>query len=263
MKFLKRFRPCSPSESWDGFIEEMYSVKEGMLRILDGLASGEIPNEEYSLYALKEFVRSLIVAQEDAGDWWSGPPDAGYWCLGPIDLILSGESDVRVDFLYEPTYIAVAILTRVLLDHRVVALRFPEYEYVLGKGMRFATGRGLWGHGFDAEWGQFHAVEVLWKGRVPEFLSANPDFCPEMYGLLVEIRRRYSAKIAGYSSLLSRGITKFTGDWYQVCDTREVLERYKKFRSMLDPLKHAWAASRRPRPHEPPRSPTPRRHSPR
>ncbi len=178
---------------------KMENTVNELAELLEKLSSGEIPNEnDYTPSDLKKFCISLIDGQRND---ISGLK-SGSWCLIP-----SGEcmpSDARVYYVFFPTYIAIAILTRVLLDYPEIPKQIPNYEEVLRRGFKFATYRRLRGHGIGARSEMIEAMEILSSGRVVEYLLSNPDFCPELLQILRDIRNELA-------DALEKDVT--TGPW--------------------------------------------------
>lgn len=200
-------------------IKASQQVKK-MKKILEKLASNEIPNEStYTKSDLTNFCKSLITNQRN--DLKSIKP--GSWCIVPTEVVEEGmPSDARVDFIYFPTYIAISILTRVLIDYPEIAQQIPNYEEVLKKGYKFSTYRKLSGHGYDADLEMIEAIRILSMGKVPEFLASNPEFSPELFKVLKEIKRRLEISIRN-------GRTR--GPWGQ-----DYSEGFKEVIRMLKPL---------------------------
>ena len=166
-------------------VQRMENTVSEMRELLEKLSSGEIPNEnDYTPSDLKKFCISLIDGQRNN---ISGLK-SGSWCLIPSNECMP--SDARVYYVFYPTYIAVAILTRVLLDYPEIPKQIPNYEEVLRMGFKFATYRRLRGHGIGAESEMIEAMEILSFGKVIEYLSSNPDFCPELFQILRNIRKK-------------------------------------------------------------------------
>ncbi len=190
---LKKFRIADEMD-----VVEMECIVDEMRDLLRKLASGEVPNDDdYTLSDLMNFCRSLIDGQRGEIGVKSGS-----WCVAPSAKGMP--SDARVYLVFFPTYIAVAILTRVLLDYPAIPKEIPEYGAALRRGFKFATYRGLLGHGIGAETEMIEALEILSLGKVMKYLSLNPDFCPEMFQILKEIKEELSDS-------LERGVTR--GSW--------------------------------------------------
>ena len=191
---LKTFRT---DEKLD--VKKMENTVNEMRELLEKLSSGEIPNEnDYTQSDLKNFCISLINGQRND---ISGLK-SGSWCLAPSIEGMPG--DARVYYVFFPTYIAIAILTRVLLDYPEIPKQIPNYEEVLRRGFKFATYRRLRGHGIGAGLEMIEAIEILSLGKVIRYLSSNPDFCPELLQIVRNIRKELA-------DALEKDVT--TGPW--------------------------------------------------
>lgn len=94
------------------------------------VVEGEVKREQYS-----DIVKKLVKTQREDGSWSK---------LENYDI----PSEARIDFLYNPTYLACAIL--LYLDYKYGLEAIDGANASLEKGLVFSTGRGLNGHGFDA-----------------------------------------------------------------------------------------------------------------
>jgi hypothetical protein len=159
-------------------ISAMFLQVAEMRETLVQLHLGAIPSASYSAAQLKRYCRSLVQGQH-RGDEGLQP---GSWSLTmqPGDM----PPDARVDFVFVPTYIAVATLSKYLLVAPGEAIQIRGYDRALRQGLLFATHRGLRGSGYDAPFGFFEAVEILSFGEVPRLLRSSPSLCPELLGVL-------------------------------------------------------------------------------
>jgi len=174
---LKLFSPLTKIDT-----SEMLAYVESMEEVVEAIDEGLIPNaSDYTIGDLERYVRSLIEAQRKKATFVK----PGCWCVVTGDEPMP--SDARVDFVFRPTYAAVATLSRTLVDHPIVALRIPGYLAALKRGMRFATYRGLGGHGFDADLGAIHALRILSMGNVPWLLDRHPDLCPSLHRIIRQV----------------------------------------------------------------------------
>jgi len=177
----------------ENFIQEMQDINDSMLGVLTAMDNGEFnkKNSTVILIDLINYVQSLVIGQRGP----LGRTKTGSWCLAPDDKGM--DSDARVEFIFTPTYIATATLTRFFLEYPSFAkdiddsiklktsatkkiAEYNTYESVLSKGMTFCTYRGLHGHGYDGGVGAIEALNILSLGKVPFFLLKNPDFCPKL-----------------------------------------------------------------------------------
>jgi len=166
-----------------GSIEELYRVKQQLYDFLNTLVSNKIPENDFMRTELRETVKELIKKQRTD----LKHPRSMSWCLPEDDRNMP--SDARVDFMYEPTYIVVAILTYVKVHYPVVVEPIGGYDGVLKKGMRFSTMRNLSGHGYESLDGTAEAVRIFGLGGVPAFLEEHKLYCYELYRLLKNLYR--------------------------------------------------------------------------
>lgn len=152
----------------------MGELIEEMKWFLRALSIREIPNEEYSMEQVEKYILSLLVGQEKSKE----SPLCGSWCVSPETAGMP--SDSRVDFIYQPSYMATAILSIALFDHPITTLLMPGYLYSLSVGLKFCTGRRLSGHGYSADQGAAEAIKILSAGKVQLLLKQNPEYCPEL-----------------------------------------------------------------------------------
>jgi hypothetical protein len=171
-------------------IDEMFRLVRDMRDVLDALSHKEIPNDEYTADDLRLYCRSLVDGQRGS----LGRTVPGSWSVAENDDLMP--VDARVDFVFVPTYIAVATLTRVLLEHPELAKSIPALPQALRRGMIFATHRRLEGHGYDGTRGMIEALSIFAEGRVVEFLSENADFCPKLLSLLRSLKQNLVSRLS-------------------------------------------------------------------
>lgn len=166
-------------------------------RMFDEFVRGTIPNDDYTIARLTRFVRSLVRRQRGVGKFIVKP---GSWSL--ISLNEGAPSDVRVDYVFFPTYYAVSLLTLFLQLYPERVSRIKGYGDVLHKGFLFASMRQLWGHGIEGGEQRDEAVDILMRGGVPEYLRDNANEYPECRPLLdaisdyaKELEKRIDPKI--------------------------------------------------------------------
>lgn len=137
----------------------MQVMVERMRLVFDGLHEGEIPGEKLTEKELEGLCRSLVKGQRKD---LLGFEES--WSVLPPKFSLGVPSDARVDLVYNPTYLAISILARVMTDHPEISDRIPGYKDALRRGYRFSTLRGLIGHGFGAEGDRIENLELFEKG---------------------------------------------------------------------------------------------------
>jgi gamma-glutamylcyclotransferase (GGCT)/AIG2-like uncharacterized protein YtfP len=155
---LKKFERPEDSANFARRVEE-YTIR--MEEVLD-----ELCGEEESIKEVKEFIPSLIKEQDEKG----------FWALIPSPRV---DSDIRVLYWYEPTYIATAIMMKFYMVHKNESANIEGFRNALKKGLEASTGRGLKGHGHDDIDGRLKALQIFSKGEVLKFVKDYPEMCPE------------------------------------------------------------------------------------
>jgi hypothetical protein len=177
----------------------MHQLAE-MRETLEQLHLGAIPSATFSPKELKSYCRSLVVGQH-RGDEFLKP---GSW---PLSMQYEDmPADARVEFVFLPTYIAVATLSKYLLVAPGEAIQIRGYGSALRKGLLFATYRSLQGSGFDGPFGFVDAVGILSFGEVPRLLLNSPTLCPELLDLLLASLRETQSNIEAGATRSAWGI---------------------------------------------------------
>jgi len=208
-------------------LNTIFEYKQKMMKFLDALARRELERrkiEEFVKTIIKNKITKKVFESELEGFYRLRIEDNE--CCWPLIEDFDVESGIRVDFIYEPTYIVVAILSLIYQEYvddlKNVLKR--ELEDALRCGLLFSTKRGLLGHGYDCYRGTYNALKIFEKGKVIELLSQKPELCPKMYSLLKEIKSWCSKMIKNEA-------------WKS--DSWEVLteEQYKEIARILDPIR--------------------------
>ena len=155
-------------------IPTMQGLINAMMEVLELLDEGEIPNSDYDIHDLENYLESLVKGQRGS----LGRTKSGSWGVVPNDAGM--DSDARVDFIFRPTYIAVATLGRALCEVPLLAIAIPGYAEALRSGMQFCSYRNLRGSGYEADEGAIDALRTLSLGKVPWLLHRNPEASPEL-----------------------------------------------------------------------------------
>jgi hypothetical protein len=191
MDYLKEFNPVSSSKNEKThFIENMQNTVNQIRRVLDELHTGEIPSKNLSKTELTRLCRSFVKGQR-----YDISRFEGSWTVAPEGYNEGMPSDARVDFVFIPTYLVISILTKVMIDFPEIIDTIPKYEESLKEGYKFASLRSLTGHGYESTDVMIKTIELFEKGRVLIYLSENPDFSPEMFGLLKKIKTEIESKL--------------------------------------------------------------------
>jgi hypothetical protein len=182
---LKHFEPFTQVDT-----SQMLAYVAAMEEMVEALDEGLIPNKaDYPLEDLAGYVRSLIDGQRRKVSFVK----PGCWCVVDFDEFMP--TDARVDFVFRPTYAAVATLSRTLCDYPVIALRAKSFLPTLKRGMFFATHRALAGHGFDADQGTVDALRILSLGKVPMLLDRHPELCPALHRIIQDVAKKMQRRL--------------------------------------------------------------------
>ena len=185
---IKEFLPLSVVDipAFENFNDQLKSI-------LEKLDDNTIFTENYySIESFKSLLISFVNNQRDS----LGRTKSGSWSLAPNDDGM--DSDVRVDFIFRPTYLVTAILSRTFCDYSELVESIPHYRDSLMKGMLFCSYRNLAGHGYEKDVGTAEALTILSMGKVPFLLEKNKDLCPPLYESIQtvtkEMRERLESK---------------------------------------------------------------------
>lgn len=127
------------------------------------LAGGTLNSEQATTFAI-----NLLQCQRNEAEQALVP---GSWCVIPGTEGIP--SDARVEFAFMPTYWAIAFLCRFQLEYPKQAEQLPNLTQALDLALDFSVKRKLAGHGYEADLQRFIAVEILYLGRVPEWLTLH------------------------------------------------------------------------------------------
>ena len=125
-----------------------------------------------------------------------------------FDLVKPDEvpSDIRVLYVYFPTYIATAFMMQAIL-------KFPCFIEGSGYGgcdldlsadalrkrlrgcMLACTGRGFAGHGYDTEYDFNYCMKLFTYAGAEKFVELYPDICPEFTALFQDALKHYTPRI--------------------------------------------------------------------
>lgn len=171
-----------PLAEWK--VSQLYAVRRDWYHKLVLLRCGSGSRHAPSASQIEAFASYLVAAQRlDPGlggmrGSWLIPEDPGM------------PADARVDFAYFPTYIAVAWLILARQRHPDILQQERRLDRAIKRGLRFATGRRLMGHGYDASRELLAAVRVLALGQVFSFVREKPEFAPQFMALIEEVEDR-------------------------------------------------------------------------
>lgn len=163
---LKEFKSVSSAENKK--VQKALCLKKELETFLERLMKKDLPNNDYSLRDLKAFIVSLINNQREKDGFWK---KNGYWSLLPVGIHIP--KDARVDFVYEPTYIAISILTIFLKRYPYEALTIDGYIDSLHDGIYFASTRNLKGANSYSIEETFKYLKMFSDAGVLEYVFEN------------------------------------------------------------------------------------------
>ena len=138
-------------------------------------------DKKYSKDEFSTLLNSFVEGQRES----LGRTKEGSWSIVPNDD--SMPTDARVEFIFQPTYLVTAIMSRVMIEYPEIANSIPNYTVALQKGMRFCSYRKLYGHGYEADEGAAEALTILSMGKVPLLLERDNNLCPELLNAIQDV----------------------------------------------------------------------------
>jgi len=138
--------------------------------------------------SLNFYLNSLVDGQRDK---LTGGTKSGSWCVAPDDLM---DSDARVDFIFKPTYLAVATLSLAKIDYPLITNSINNYDEKLKNGLKFCTYRNLQGHGYDSIIQMIDAYKILSMGKVPLLLYRYPELSIDLKRVLDDVANTMAYK---------------------------------------------------------------------
>ncbi len=168
---IKSFTPLEVHDinALEQFNRDLEMILEDLDAGLINLKEQQAKNEFYTL------IKSFVMGQRGS----LGRTKKGSWSIAPNDDGM--DADNRVDYIFKPTYLVTAILSRTLCEFPLFAVSIPFYGKALRKGMLFCSYRSLYGHGYERDQGAAEALTILSMGKIPWLLEKNPSFCPELH----------------------------------------------------------------------------------
>lgn len=168
-----------PVSEWDS--GRFYAIRRDWYRRLCLLRCGSGSSYFPTTCQVAAFTSYLIEAQrldlEQKGFW-------GSWTI-PADTRMP--ADARMDFAYFPTYIAVAWLVLVRQRYPYMWHMVGRFDHVIRRGLRFAAGRKLQGHGYDSSHDLLAAVRVLALGNVFSYVRERPLTNSQFMAVIEEV----------------------------------------------------------------------------
>lgn len=182
---IKEFVPISEVD-----IQTFDKFNNDLREILERLDDKTIfENNFYSEDSFKKLLQSFVDNQRSS----LGRTKTGSWSLVPNDEGM--DSDARVDFIFLPTYLVTAILTRTLYEYPFLVKSISNYKEALKKGMLFCSYRNLYGHGYESDIGAVEALTILSIGKVPLTLEKNKNLCPELYESINHVSNEMKSRL--------------------------------------------------------------------
>jgi len=141
------------------------------------------------------YLNSLIDGQRDK---LTGGTKSGSWCVAPDDLM---DSDARIDFIFKPTYLAVATLSIAKINYPLITNSIANYDEKLKNGLKFCTYRNLQGHGYDSIIQMIDAYKILSMGKVPLLLYRNPELSMDLKKVLDDVANTIALKLVNNDAI--------------------------------------------------------------
>ena len=163
-------------------IKALMDFNDELKSILESIDDETLFSEKkYSKDEFSSLLKSFVENQRGS----LGRTKAGSWSIVPNDDRMP--TDARVEFIFLPTYLVTAILSRVMIEYPEIASSIPNYSVALQRGMRFCSYRKLYGHGYEADEGAAEALTILSMGKVPLLLERDNNLCPELLKAIQDV----------------------------------------------------------------------------
>jgi len=182
MLMIKSFRL-----SRDMDFEHMGSIVGSMRFLLEAFASGQLPDEDYTLDDYIGYISSLPEKQ------WKTGVTAGSWTVAPEPEKV--KEDERLDFIFFPSWCACASISWLIQNHPEKASAINGLEESLVQGLKFSISENLEGFGITGELQTIEAALILGAGGLLQLLKKNPHFSPELKNRLDELKTDYRNKL--------------------------------------------------------------------
>jgi hypothetical protein len=214
----------------ENFIQKMMELNDAMLEILYSLDEGYYQNDLSRINELNIYIKSLVKGQRAS----LGRTIEGSWGLVPNDAGM--DSDARVEFIFKPTYIATATLSRYLLEFPLYALSIAGYKKALYTGMIFCTHRNLQGHGYEGDDGAIEAIKILAIGKIPYLLNQYPEFCLKLKNIIDNVANGMAEKLEKNTAKGSWGEDYTEGfrsalETLLILNNKDFMESYRRLKN--------------------------------
>jgi hypothetical protein len=105
----------------------------------------------------------------------------GYWVDAKFEINPEYEiMDSDNNFVLTSTYVATAVLSKVLCEYPLLALSIKGYNSSLEKGLKYCSYCNLQWYGYEKDIKVIDALITLGIGKIPWLLNRHPDFCPAL-----------------------------------------------------------------------------------
>jgi len=178
---IKNLKFPEPKE-FEGNFEKMDKIMMRYSKLLDLLYNKEIPNNSISEDEILSIANDLIKKQRNN----SKILKPGNWALEKQPDYAPFE--YRVDYVFFPTYISMAILLNIFINHNNLIKNKEIFVECVERGMIFLNEIKFQGHGYDSTRQMMEALTILSKGYFFEFLSKNQIKYKNLYKLIVKIK---------------------------------------------------------------------------
>ena len=102
-------------------------------------------------------------------------PDRKFYSLIPT---INVPSDIRVEYIYIPTYIACGIMMYAVVNYPAL-MNNKAFKETFYNGLNGCTGRKFSGHGYDSIKGFLDTMDIFSQSKVMDFIGTYPEFNPE------------------------------------------------------------------------------------
>ncbi len=168
-------------------VQEMERLKRMMKSNLDALSSS--PAADLNMLQWRDYLTSLVAGQRF--DLSRSKP--GSWCVAVDDNDMP--KDARVDFIWFPSYVAVATMIQASQKMPDVIARITGFEDSLRHGLEFVANTRLSGHGYGEPIERCEAIHLLFSAGVFDFIKREPHFSPAFLAMLKQVKQELQERI--------------------------------------------------------------------
>lgn len=193
-------------------LNEVVKYAEAIKQTKKQVLSGNVEPKDYH-----RIIGFLVSSQKTDGAWT---------CITDYRI----DADCRVAYVYETTYDACCIL--IYLDNRLAFAKNSEEAIALEKGLQFATGRGLYGHGYESTSSKMMAMNEFENAGIYAWFKKHPDGA-------VSFREMWEQSIDSMREALEEG--KTYADW-NVDFKNDMSERVSRYEEQYLAYENVWYA---------------------